>query len=312
MPAKTRRGGKRFRRRLKLLVLAAAIVVAYGVLVAPRHIGISRFTVPLQGLPSDLDGLRVVQVSDLHAGPFFRAASVRRVVRLANACHPDLVVLTGDFVNYRSMRFFRASAPELARLKAPLGSYACLGNHDHWEDAAGVRAALRNSGVRVLVNENVRVGKGLYLAGVDDLMSGKPDLGRATRGIPKAAAVVLLSHNPTALPLVSGRPWLVLAGHTHGGQIALPFLGPRGTMRLPGIRWLAYWNESLGVRLRGGRTAAVATYKYPAGWYQTGRARLYVSRGIGVNQGMPIRLNCPPEIACFTLRTIGKHGAEAR
>jgi hypothetical protein len=258
--------------------------------------------VPLAGLPAELDGLRVVQISDLHLGPLFRAGSARRIVTLANACHPDVVVLTGDFVNYRAIKYLPAGVRELTGLQAPLGVFACLGNHDHWEDAEAVRKALEAVGVRVLVNESTPVAQGLSIAAVDDLMSGRPDLERAMAGLTDDGAVVLLSHNPTILPKVADRAWLVLSGHTHGGQIALPFLGPRGTARLPGVGSFEYYYEWIGVRARHGRTDAISTYRYPEGWYREGRARMYVSRGVGFSQGMPIRLNCPPEIACFTLR----------
>jgi hypothetical protein len=191
---------------------------------------------------------------------------------------------------------------ELRALKARLGVFACLGNHDHWEGAAKIRSTIEADGVKVLVNENVRLGDGLYLAAIDDLMSGRPDLGRALEGLPKHSPVVLLSHNPTILPKVADRELLILAGHTHGGQIALPFLGPRGTVGLPGVNSFSWFYESIGVRTHRGRLDAISTYRYPEGWYEEGRARMFVSRGVGISQTIPLRLNCPPEIACFTLR----------
>jgi hypothetical protein len=164
-----------------------------------------------------------------------------------------------------------------------------------------VQAILEGVGVRVLVNANTQVSRGLWLAGLDDLMSGQPDLDRTVQGIPDDAAVILLSHNPIVLPQVAERAWIVLAGHTHGGQIALPWLGPRGSMRLAGFRHVAYAWEWCGVRSHGGRTEAISSTRYPAGWYEHGRARMYVSRGVGFSQYWPFRLNCPSEIACFAL-----------
>jgi predicted MPP superfamily phosphohydrolase len=157
--------------------------------------------------------------------------------------------------------------------------------------------------VPVLVNENVRLADGLWLAAVDDLMAGQPDLARTVADLPEDAAVVFLSHNPTILPQVADRPWLVLAGHTHGGQVTVPFLGPRGTARLPGVRSFMYFYEWMGVWRHGSRREAISTYRYPAGWYQEGQVRMYVNRGVGFSQNFPLRLNCPPEIACFTLRS---------
>jgi len=275
---------------------------SYSRLLPAGRVELTRHQVPLSGLAADFEGLSVLQLSDLHVGPLLRAGSVRRAVSLSNACQSDLIVLTGDFVNYRSMRYFRTAAPELAALRARLGVFACLGNHDHWEGAAEVRAILEDVGVQVLVNENRRLAEGLWLAAVDDLMSGQPDLMRTVAGVPEGAGVVLLSHNPSVLGQVADRSWLVLAGHTHGGQVALPFLGPRRTARLPGVRRLMYAWEWLGVRAHRGRVETISGYRYPAGWYQQGQARMYVNRGFGFNQNWPVRLNCPPEIACFTLR----------
>ena len=267
-----------------------------------RRIEVTEHQVRLSGLPRDAEGLRIVQLCDLHVGPLFRDRAVRHALSVANRSDPDLIVLTGDLVSYRSMKYLVSAAREFRALRAPLGVFGCLGNHDHWESAADVRSILEESGVRVLINENHRVYDGLWLAGIDDLMSGEPDLERMADGIPTDAAVVLLSHNPTVLSQVADRPWLILAGHSHGGQIALPFLGPRRTARLPGIRSFMYLYEWSGVRARGARTETISTYRYPAGWYEEGQARVYVNRGVGFSQAFPIRINCPPEVACFTLR----------
>jgi predicted MPP superfamily phosphohydrolase len=137
---------------------------------------VTQHTVPLAGLPPRLDGLRIVHLSDLHVGPFFGQAAVRQAVAAVRACQPDVVALTGDFVNFRSMRHLASAAGELAALQAPLGVFGVLGNHDYWEGAAEVRRVLEGSGVRVLVNEHLPLSDGLWLAGIDDLMSGSPDV----------------------------------------------------------------------------------------------------------------------------------------
>jgi predicted MPP superfamily phosphohydrolase len=281
----------------------------------PGRVEITHHDVLLEGLPPALDGCRVVQLTDLHAGFFFRAGSARHAVSLCNALEPQLVVLTGDFVSTRSMKHLAPAAQELTGLTSRFGVFACLGNHVDWEGAEAVRGALEDVGVRVLSNECLELTEGLWLAAVDDLMSGEPDLDRATAGLPAGSAVILLSHNPTILPQVADRPWLVLSGHTHGCQMVLPFLGPRGTARLPGVGRLMWAYEALGTRARGGRLEAVCGHRHPAGWYEEGRARLYVNRGIGVNEAFPVRVGCPAEIACFTLRTAeaaqGERGREA-
>jgi len=294
---------RRWRRAaLRALLLGLAGTAAYGVAIERRWVEITRHEVPLPGLPDELDGLRVVQVSDLHLGWLCRAGAVREVIALVQGCRPDLVVLTGDFVSYRSLPQLPAAARELGRLQARLGTYACLGNHEHWEDADQARRVLEGAGIPVLVNQSREPTPGLWVAGVDDLMAGRPDLEATAAGIPKGAAVVLLSHSPSVLPQVAGRPWLVLAGHTHGGQVALPVLGPRGMVRLPGVPALMYAWEWVGVKAHHNRTEAICSYRYPAGWYEEGQARMYVSRGVGSHQVFPVRLNCRPEVACLVLR----------
>lgn len=287
---------------LGLAVAAGAIGLGlHAVLVAPRRLQVTRHTVPLRHLPDGLAGLRLVQITDVHLGPFFRAPDVRRAVLAANACEPDLVALTGDFVNFRSMEHLKGGAAELSALSARLGVFACLGNHDHWEGAEEVTRALEEAGVRVLVNESVCLEGGLWLGGVDDVMAAEADLKAVADGMPPEAPVVLLSHNATILPQVADRPWVVLSGHSHGSQLCLPFLGPRLTPRLPVVSWISRTYESSGALVRGGSLDAVCTHLYPAGWYEQGLARLYVNRGIGLNQAWPVRFNCPPEVACFTL-----------
>ena len=287
---------------LRCLLAAVALTLAYGMLVGARRIEVTRQEVPLAGLPRALDGLRVVQLSDLHVCAMLQDGTIRRVVALVNAENPDLVLITGDFVSYRSSGYLPAAAQELRALRSRFGVFGCLGNHEHWEGVARVRPIVETGGVTVLVNESREVTNGLWIAAVDDLMSGQPNLPAATADLPEEAAVLLLSHNPVILSQVAEHPWLVLAGHTHGGQVALPFLGPRGTARLPVVPRLMYAWERLGVNFRHGRRDAIASYRYPAGWYGQGQARMYVNRGIGFNQGWPVRLNCRPEITCFTLR----------
>lgn len=293
---------RRTRRLLKLPVILIALTLAYSMLISTRRVEVSHHNATISNLPIEMNGIRVVQISDIHVSPLFRAGSMRRIVRMTNDCHPDLIVLTGDFVNYGSIKYLPKTVQKLRALKAPLGVFACLGNHDYWEGADEVRAVLEDNGVKVLMNENVKLGDRLYLAGLDDLMSGSPDLKQTLEGIPDNSAAILLSHNPTVLPRVRDHDLLVLSGHSHGGQIALPFLGPRRTIELPGLNAFTRYYESFGVKARHGRMDAVSTYRYPEGWYNDERAKMFVSRGIGFNLAIPIRLNCAPEIACFDLR----------
>jgi uncharacterized protein len=304
----------RFLRKHKLLrltLLAFGAIVVYGAIVPVRRIQLTRQVVPLARLAPKLRGFRLVQLSDLHCSLVVPPSRLARAVALANACDPDLVVITGDFVSYRSLAYLPAGLRELQALRSRHGVIACLGNHEHWEGVEKVRPLLEAAGIRVLVNESVPVTGNLWVGAVDDLMSGQPDLARTVTALPPDAAVVLLSHNPTILPQVANHPWLVLAGHTHGGQLALPFLGPRGTIGLPGINTLARTYEQLNILSRGGRLEAAATYRYPAGWYAAGSARMYVNRGLGVSQAQPLRLNCPPEVSLLILQP-AERGRQAR
>ena len=288
---------------LRLALLAFGAILVYGAVVPVRRLQLTRQVVPLPHLAPELRGFRLLQLSDLHCSLVVPPSRIARAVALANACDPDLVVITGDFVSYRSLAYLPSGLRELRALRSRHGVIACLGNHEHWEGEDKVRPLLEAAGIRVLVNESTRVAGNLWVGAVDDLMSGQPDLARTMAGLPSEAAVVLLSHNPTVLPQVADHPWLVLAGHTHGAQIALPFLGPRGTIGLPGISSLARGYEQLNILARRGRLETAATYRYPAGWYAAGLASMYVNRGVGVSQAQPLRLNCPPEVSLFILES---------
>ncbi|MBI2299533.1 MAG: metallophosphoesterase [Armatimonadetes bacterium] len=261
----------------------------------------SSHLVPLEALPAALDGFRVVHLTDFHLGRRFGLPELKPALTIADALRPTLVAVTGDFVQDRTLHCLPPVAARLAELDAPLGVWATLGNHDHWEGGPEVLAILRAAGLRTLVDECAEVLPGLWLVGLDDLMAGRPDVGAATRGVPEGAAVVVLSHNPGMLPRIAARPWLMLSGHTHGGQVALPGLGPRGTMAIPPWALATWLGEAGAVLTRGANVAGVTIARYPAGWYADGRARLYVNRGLGMGDTLPLRWNCPPEIACFTL-----------
>jgi len=274
-----------------------------------RRLQVSQHEVLLLHLPFDLDGLRIVQLTDLHLGRYVKPEDVRRKVEVAVSLRPDIMVLTGDFVEYH-FNHLEAGLDEIITLKPRYGIYASLGNHDHWEGAQRVIDALETRDIRVLVNENTEAAPGLWLAGVDDLMAGMPDLEKTFENLPDHRATVLLSHNPKILPRVAHRPVLVLSGHTHGGQIGLPFLPPRKLMAIPGMRRLMDWYEGAGARAQGASDEGIGTSQYIEGWYEEGEAMLYVCRGIGM--GSPFRISCPPEIALFILRTTREPEKECR
>lgn len=225
--------------------------------------------------------LRIAWLTDLHHGEFVRTASVRAWVDAALDEAPDVVLLGGDLVDETpgsdaTARLFA----ELARLRAPLGVLAVAGNHDHgrFRGTAPLAEWLRRAGIELLVNRGVAVREDLYVAGLDDLRNGRPDLGATLRDRPAAGATVLLSHNPDVLPQVPTDVGLTLSGHTHGGQVVLPGVGALQTSSRYGDRFLA-------------------------GWVQ-GPARGYVSRGLGVT-GLPVRVNCPAELTILDLAPAG-------
>ncbi len=256
-----------------LIALAIVVVVGIGILTYSQTLQVTRYTVSTPNLPHGDDGLRIVQISDLHRRQAVPDMFIRSAVAAAQREKPDLVVLTGDFVSFGKGNA-QACAELLAPLKARFGVYAVMGNHDHWENAAEVTRALEGVGVKVLTNRNVKIAGGIYLVGLDDLWSGKPDFVKAWRGVPENTAQVLLCHNPQP-EKITPHKCLMISGHTHGGQLNIPGVA-RNT--LPGLR----------------------NARYVEGWYKTGGVRMYVNRGIGkVNP--PIRLFCRPEVTVYAL-----------
>lgn len=247
----------------------------------PYWLQVHEQPVALVGLPPGLDGLRIVQLSDLHLGPWVPLDYLQRALALANSLRPELIVLTGDYVR-RSRRNISPICAALAQLEAPLGVYSVFGNHDWWEDKNLVfsREQVARAGIVDLTNRGVSIGRGggeLWLAGVADLWTGHPDLGQALVGAPAGQPVVLLSHNPSFIAQVHDpRVKLMLSGHTHGGQVNLPLLGP------------------LVVSLRHGN-------KYAAGLVPAGATQVYVTRGVGMAV-LPFRFRCRPEVTVLTLR----------
>ena len=251
----------------------------YITLVEPNWPARRRVTVPVAALPGALDGFTIVQLSDLHRGPEIEAEDVARAVEVALRQEADLVVLTGDYVS-SSAAYAPSCAEALSALTVRGEVLACLGNHDHWTDADAVAMALVDVGGTVLRNTAREVAQGLWIAAVDDVWEQHADLDKALQGVPSGAAVVLLAHEPDYADEVAadGRVSLQLSGHSHGGQVRLPIIGP------PVLPYLAR--------------------KYHAGRYRVSRLWLYVNRGVGLI-APPVRFNCRPEVTWLTLRAAG-------
>ena len=251
----------------------------------PTQIRIRRRAIALPNLPPAFVGKTIAVLADFHHGPFVGIEFIRRAVELAQSLKADAFALVGDFAHKgtHTAEQLPPCLAALSHLQAPLGVFAVPGNHDMQNGGQVYRDAIRDTPLTDLTNRSIRVTLGadsIWLAGVDDLWWGKPDLKLALRGIPDGAATVLLAHNPDyAESSPDDRVGLILSGHTHGGQAYVPGLGTA-------------WTPS-----RFGD-------KYRCGLVRGPASQVFVSRGLG-EAGVPLRLNCPPEINLLTLAPSG-------
>lgn len=249
----------------------------WSTLVEPRWVEFTSHRVAIPGLPPQLDGLRIAHLTDIHASEVVPLRWIREVVERVNSLHPDLVVITGDLIT-DDTSFIDGVAKELGRLEAKYGRFAILGNHDHWIHGAAVSAALERHEVNHLRNSSELIGGpgGLRLLGIDDHWTGNDDLEAAMAGVGADEPKLMLMHSPDLLgPVSRAGAHLALAGHTHGGQV-----------RLPG------WGALILPSEEG----------FEAGFYEAGRTRMYVNRGVGT-LNLKVRMFCRPEVATFVLRT---------
>jgi hypothetical protein len=278
------------RRRFLQLSAAAGVVAlaAESVLLEPNQPRIVRREVALRRWPDRLQGFTIALLSDFHYDPYFSIHPLNAAVRMVNDLRPDLIALTGDFVTMPWMghRAKAAAAAEpcahlLRNLRAPFGVWAVLGNHDAFSDPGRVTGALETEGIKVLSNQSVPIetrGARFWLGGVDDVLGGSADLDTTLENIPSGEAAVLLAHEPDYADYVTRYPVdLQLSGHSHGGQVVFPYMRP---LYLPDL-----------------------ARKYIAGQYKVGDLTVYTNRGLGTI-GVPIRLNCPPEVTCLSLRRL--------
>lgn len=276
---RTRRRSTRQESRPLNVIKAALGEMARVALTEPFMTAIERQDVYLRRLPKAIDGLRIVHLSDLHYGPLVDLRHLERAIEIANDLNPDLIALTGDYIS-QDRSYAAGCAALVGRLRARYGVFAVLGNHDHWTDATLIADLFRAEGIRVLLNEGLRLdinGEAFWLAGVDDTMVGLEDLPLALAGSTEGEFKLLLAHNPTILR----RAWradvdLVLSGHTHGGQVTLrPEKNRSGRPRRRLLRGLG----------------------------RRGNTQIYVTRGLGTVV-LPIRYGCPPEVSVLELRAV--------
>jgi len=267
---------------LALTLRSAAGLALCGGAVAWSSSGIVRLhrrTIHLPNLPPAFAGLKIALLSDFHHGEWISREFIRSAIRLANAQMPDVTALTGDYI-HRETKWVESCFREISALRAPLGVFGVLGNHDHYGGASrACRSALTSSGALDVTNTGVdltRDGQTLRLCGVGDLWEEKQNLAAALGKKGKPGTAIILSHNPDYAERISDpRVALVLSGHTHGGQICFPFIGaPIVPSRFQ--------------------------QKYRAGLCRAPNVPVFVTTGVG-SSFPPVRLNCPPEVALLTL-----------
>lgn len=250
----------------------------------PSNLEVSHVEIPLASLPKAFDGFRILQVSDIHIGGWMNRERFSKVVDLVLQQKFDLIVMTGDYVIGRSWsEALDIAAEDFIGVITPLTQtnkvIAVMGNHDHMTDPVRSRAMLMQAGILELKNDVYRLDKDgdiLYIAGLDDIYVGASRLDELVAKLPADVPAILLAHEPDFADqtLITGKFLLQLSGHSHGGQVVVPFVGP---IVLP--RWAR---------------------KYPMGLYNLGGMWLYTNRGVGMTDPF-VRFNCSPEITVFTL-----------
>lgn len=242
-----------------------------------KSLSLERVEVKLGRLPKKIDGLRIIHLSDIHHSPFTDLEHIERAVKISNRLKPDLFILTGDYVSHER-EYIAPVAKVLGELRSEFGTYACLGNHDHWTDPIHVTEQFRNAGIRMLINEGFRFearGASFWMAGVDDHMVGKTNLPAALRGSYPDEMKLLLAHNPLIFrQAVRLGVDLTFSGHTHGGQ----------------------------VKVRDPEKRILPQRKLTSGLHKRKSSQIYITRGIGTVV-LPIRYQCPPEISMIELRS---------
>lgn len=266
-----------------MVLLAIAVPALWAFVIEPASLRNEDHELVLPSWPAECSGLRVAVLADLHVGsPFNGKSKLAEVVSLTSEAAPDLILLAGDYVIHGVLGG-QFEPPEsvaeiLARLEAPAGIHAVLGNHDWWFDAPRVRRALEAVSIPVLEDQAALIELGrcrFWLAGVGDWWEGQHDVGKALESIPLGAPTLLFTHNPDLFPEVPPRVTLTIAGHTHGGQVYLPGIGRPIVPSAYGERF------AIGHIVEGGR-------------------HLFVSSGLGTSI-LPVRFLVPPEVSLLTL-----------
>ena len=282
---RTPRWAKRLRVSLDAIILLIGLLIFWGFLIEPGRLVVRQETIQLDNWPTELNGLKVAVLSDIHVDNWFvTERKVRQIVERTNQLQPDVIVILGDYMSgngiVRRQVEPHVFAPILRDLRAPLGVYSVLGNHDWWYDGKKLRHELEQNGIKVLENEvaqlNVR-NRSLWLVGLSDLWTRPQRIDETIDKVPQAEPIIALAHNPDIFPDVPQRVPLLLAGHTHGGQVRFPFIGS------------VVQSSDFGER-------------YERGLVFENNHHLFVTTGIGVSI-MPVRFGVTPEIVLLTLNS---------
>ena len=270
------------------LVLLSMGDAIYDMLVLRSSFSVETVHLSLKRLPKVFSGLRVAQISDIHMGGWMNPGRFHQVANLVIAQKPDVLLITGDFLlghhfSEAAKQAILDLIPGLSLLARTVPSFAVLGNHDYWTSSDAIRQMLFSCEITDLTNTVftlTRARETLHLCGVDDIWKGEVRLDKVIAQLPDDSAAILLAHEPdfADISATTGKFDLQISGHTHGGQVDLPLVGPP-------------------VRPYLGR-------KYPTGLYKVGDMYQYTNRGVGMAK-WPIRFNCPPEITIFVLESGG-------
>jgi predicted MPP superfamily phosphohydrolase len=281
------RWAKRVRIGLTAVLLLMASVVFWAFFVEPNRLIVRHETIQIDRWPRELDGLRIAVLSDIHAGgAFIDEQKVRTIVERTNALEPEMIVILGDYISGDGRRHPLRMAPDvfapiLKEFRAPLGVYSVLGNHDWWYNGGIVREALEQNGIKVLDDEVFKVdarGTSFWLVGLADLWTRPQRIPETVDQVPENAPVIALTHNPDIFPQLPPRVPLLLAGHTHGAQVHLPFIG-----------YVVEPSNRYGERYARGHIAENGHH-------------LFVTTGIGTSI-VPVRFGVPPEIVLLTVNS---------
>jgi predicted MPP superfamily phosphohydrolase len=289
MRARDASGWPKWRARLNVLsgflLLAILACLIWGTLIEPNRLVVNQSSIRIDNWPAELSGLRIALIGDIHTGsPFMDDAKLEQIVQLTNQQNPDLIVLLGDYMVKNSWHGHQVApeitAAHLKNLRAPLGVYGVLGNHDWWYDGEKVQQAFAQAGIRLLENDVSEIkwrDKSFWIAGFSDYWSLRFRIKETLSKIPPNATTIAISHNPDIFARVPATVQLLLAAHTHGGQVNFPLIG---TPIVPS---------------RFGR-------RYTAGHVFENGHHLFVTTGIGTSI-LPVRFRVTPEIAILTVES---------